>query len=179
MRASSSGGGDLQLRHPDADQLHPVGQLGLRRRRISGGGIDNYGTATLTLTNSTLSGNSAAFSGGGGIFNSGTATVTLTNSTLTGNSAVSGGGIYNFGTATLTNSTLTGNSAGVDRRRRRIFNGGTATLTLTNSTLSGNSASYDGGGIFNGGTADADQLHPVGQLGHGYGGGIFNAARRR
>src|SRR5437899_9354570 len=65
-----------------------------------GGGIYNQGT--LTLSNSTLSGNSAARpvvnpSGGGGIYNQGT--VTLSNSTLSGNSATYfGGGIYNQGT---------------------------------------------------------------------------------
>ncbi len=71
-----------------------------------GGGIFNDGA--LTLTNSTISGNTAYF--GGGIFNDGT--VTLTNSTVSGNTAsVNGGGIYNFGTTTLTNSTVSGNSA--------------------------------------------------------------------
>ena len=47
--------------------------------------------------------------------NSGTAT--LTNSTVSGNSAYDGGGVYNSGTLTLTNSTVSGNS--LRRRRRR------------------------------------------------------------
>ena len=54
-----------------------------------------YNCGTLTLTNSTVSGNSAAFSGGG-VFNY-FGTATLTNSTVSGNSATrfDGGGVFN------------------------------------------------------------------------------------
>ncbi|MBA2594149.1 MAG: hypothetical protein H0U97_18665 [Gammaproteobacteria bacterium] len=84
----------------------------------SGGGIAKY-AGTLTLTNSTVSGNSAAGFGGGLLNDNGPAT--LTNSTVSGNSAgVNGGGL----------STLNGN------------------LTVTHSTVSGNSASDAGGGVF-------------------------------
>jgi len=59
-----------------------------------------FGSATLEVTNSTLSGNSAF--DGGGIFNegySGNAPLRLINSTLSDNSGV---GIYNEWSATLT-----------------------------------------------------------------------------
>jgi hypothetical protein len=119
-----------------------------------GGGILNG--ATLTITNSTLSGNSAS-NAGGGIFNSGT-TLTITNCTLSGNSGgdSGGGGIFNYSgtTLTITNSTLSGNSAGVGAAGvgGGILTSGT-TLTITNSTLSGNSTTYNnGGGIANVGT---------------------------
>ncbi|AFZ51180.1 Cadherin domain-containing protein [Dactylococcopsis salina PCC 8305] len=108
-----------------------------------GGGIDNRGTAN--VTNSTVSGNSAQF--GGGIDNFGTANVT--NSTVSGNSADDGGGIFNSGTANVTNSTVSGNSADDGGG---IFNFG-STANVTNSTVSGNSASDNGGGIYNFGTA--------------------------
>src|SRR5262249_7678645 len=74
-----------------------------------GPGLLNNGT--LTVSNCTLSGNSANGSGGG-ISNSGT--LTVSNSTLSGNTAGSnaGGGIYNIGTLTVSDSTLSGNSAG-------------------------------------------------------------------
>ncbi len=119
-----------------------------------GGGIYNDG-GTLTVTNSTFSGNSAPF--GGGISNAGT--LTVTNSTFSGNSATGGfslggfgGGIYNAGTLTVTNATFSGNSAISGGSGGGIYNAGT--LTVTNSTFSGNSAagSSGGGGIRNFGT---------------------------
>jgi hypothetical protein len=70
-----------------------------------GGGIFNEGT--LTVTNSTLSGNTGY---GGGVYNSGTATVT--NSTLSGNAAAEGGGIWNTGTATLKNTIVANSPSG-------------------------------------------------------------------
>ena len=118
----------------------------------NGGGIYNAGT--LTLTNSTVSGNRAL--DGGGIDNAGT--LTLTNSTVSGNSATNlyaaGGGIYNEGTLTLINSTISGNTALADDAHGTGYGGGidnAGTLTLTNSTVSSNSASTSGGGIYNGG----------------------------
>jgi hypothetical protein len=115
----------------------------------SGGGIINQGT--LTLTNSTVSGNTAGF--GAGIYNA-NGRLTLANSTVSGNTAgTGGGGIYNAngGTLTLTNSTVSGNTAGFGGGGGIINQG---TLTLTSSSLSGNTATQsDGGGIDNGGTA--------------------------
>ena len=124
-----------------------------------GGGIANGGT--LTVTNSTLSGNTASGNGGygGGIFNSGT--LTVTNSTFSGNAAVVGGGIFSFGTLTVTNSTFSGNiaksggtggiSAGGGIASGSGFGGGGGIFTITNSTFSGNTANV-GGGIFNSGS---------------------------
>jgi len=108
-----------------------------------GGGV--YNSGTLTINNSTFSGNNAP-GGGGGIISYGT--LTVTNSTFSSNSAtIEGGGIYSYGPLTVTNSTFSGNSAGY--YGGGIFNEG-ATLTVTNSTFSGNSAILDdGGGIYN------------------------------
>jgi hypothetical protein len=72
-----------------------------------GGGIYNY-LGAVTLSNTQLINNSALYVGGG-IINNGT--LTLTNSTLSGNSAFSSGGINNSGTLTMINSTLSGSSA--------------------------------------------------------------------
>jgi hypothetical protein len=107
----------------------------------SGGGIFNN-AGTLTLNNSTVSGNSAGLFGGG-ILNGGT--MTLNNSTVSGNTATDdGGGIWNSGTLTLNNSTVSGNTS--TNNGGGIRNSGT--LTLSKSTLSGNKAT-DGGGIYN------------------------------
>jgi hypothetical protein len=113
----------------------------------SGGGIANDGT--LTLTNSTVSDNSATgdHATGGGIASSGM--LTLTDSSVSGNSTdAQGGGIDNTyeGTLTLTRSTVSGNSCAYGCG---VVNDGT--LTLTHSTVSGNSGEY-GGGIVSYGT---------------------------
>jgi hypothetical protein len=145
--------------------------LTLSNSTLSGNSANNYGggifnDGDLTLSNSTLSGNSA--NDGGGIFNYGTATVS--NSTLSGNSANdSGGGIFNYGTATVSNSTLSGNSA---NDGGGIFNDGD--LTLSNSTLSGNSANDSGGGIFNDGDLTLSNSTLIGNSANDSGGGIFN-----
>jgi len=124
-----------------------------------GGGIYNEGpsgSATLMVTNCTITGNSAVTGYGAGITNNG-GTLTIANTTLSGNSAgFDGGGIANYaGTLTIANSTVSGNSSLGDAGG--IYNGTQTTVTITNSTLSGNfcgtSLYYHGGGIFNeGGT---------------------------
>jgi len=120
---------------------------------VTGGGIYNYGS--LTVTNSTFSGNSAEEDGGGILNNNINASLTMltiTNSTFSGNSAgeEGGGGISNNnGTVTITNSTFSGNSA--DNGEGGGNGGGIAnadTVTVVNSTFSGNSAGGLGGGIY-------------------------------
>ena len=69
-----------------------------------GGGIYNDG-GTVTVSNSTLSGNSA--SQGGGMFNQDGA-LTVSDSEITGNTAIDfGGGTANFGELTLRDSEVT------------------------------------------------------------------------
>jgi len=109
----------------------------------SGGGIDNGSGGTLTINNTTLSGNSATF--GAGALNG---HANITNSTITGNQALIGGvGGGILGDPTITNSTISDNEA--------VFGGGIyGSPTVTNSTISGNrsiSSSSGGGGIYGGG----------------------------
>ena len=122
--------------------------------REDGGGIYNFGT--LTLTNSTLSRNSARgerSGAGGGIYNR-CGNLTITNSTLSDNTARGGygadggGAIYNYkGALTVTNSTLSKNSVTSDGGGA-IYNYD-GTLTFTDGTLLDNSADEDGGAICN------------------------------
>ncbi len=122
----------------------------------TGGGIDNEGGSTVNITNCTVSGNTAGggeISGfGGGIYNSGT--LTIVNSTVSGNTTIGisggGGGIVNSGTLTIVNSTVSGNTA---TQGAGFNNGGdAATVTITNSTFSGNAASAYGGACLNAAT---------------------------
>src|SRR5438067_2072693 len=96
------------------------------------------------------------FSNGGGA--GGAASLTIINSTFSGNAATTGGAIENNGSSgianlTISNSTLSGNSAsfvggGVDDHTAS----GTATVTITNSTLSENTSSNIS--MFKGGMLD-------------------------
>ena len=125
----------------------PIFSLFTRGRDLSGGGIRNAGT--LTLTNVTVSGNTAVVLGGG-IATSGTLTmtnVTVSDNTVPGTEGIGrisgdGGGIANSGTLVIVNSTITRNTTRVDGGG--ILSGG-GTLTMTNVTVSGNSARVGGG----------------------------------
>ena len=165
----------------------------------SGGGISNFGfhgSSPLTITNSTLSGNSADY--GGAVLNEGfdgDAMLTITNSTLSGNSAsVSGGGIFNGAAGstggssmvTVSDSTISGNSAGEDGGG--IYNWaahlGGSTVAVSNSTISGNSA-REGGGIYNimgghlgGATLTITNSTVGGNSATGNGGGIYNNSQQ-
>jgi hypothetical protein len=111
-----------------------------------GGAIVNYGEAT--ISNSTITGNTASY--GGAVLNNGS--LTLQNSTISKNTAKdyllngytylgrAGGVASRFGPLTITNSTITGNTAG---QSGGLLNGGS--MEINGSTISKNSALYDGG----------------------------------
>jgi CSLREA domain-containing protein len=156
-------------------------------------------TSTITLSGLTIRNGKDSNNEGGGIQNTGT--LSVTNCTVTGNSAAKGAGLYNQGTLTVSNSTFSGNTAtglsgGQDSHGGAIFNFGQGTLTLTNCTLSGNSVTGGpnplggsggtgrGGAIYNsesnaivtnctiaGNTANGGAGTPAGQA---FGGGIFS-----
>jgi hypothetical protein len=186
------GGGTLTV---DGNQSHRVFQVSFRKRvelrgflvtggttvngDEGGGGIYNN-DGTLTLTKSTVSGNTAAGGSyhadppstrgnGGGIYNRGQGTLTLTKSTVSGNTATpdtsgefstseggSGGGIYNSGLLTLNDSTVSDNSA------------------LTAHHILGGFAGAGGGIYTNEGTMTLTNSEVSGNSGESIGGGIYN-----
>jgi hypothetical protein len=172
-------GGDVSI-----DDSEIVGNSGL-----SGGGLFNDllrgaapASGTLTVTNSTISGNASAGSPptqgiGGGLLNFDTAS--LTNVVLDGNSAANGGGgIFTCGTTcagvgdlTLASVTVSGNSAVNSGGGLSVSSGDVA---VSNSSFTGNSAGSPGGGIFNIGSLAIDSTH-VDSNTAGTGAGIFNA----
>lgn len=107
-----------------------------------GGGLYGY-QSVISLTNSTVSGNSARF--GGGIFGL-DSSINLANSEVTGNSANRGGGIYasdilaNLNNSTLSNNHSSNRGGAIDSRE--------STILITNSTVSENLADNRGGGIY-------------------------------
>ena len=155
---------------------HGVRALNAYRTSASaGGGLDNEG-GTVTISNSTFSGNSASY--GGGLEN-GYGTVSISNSTFSGNSApgpaptASGGGLDNFGgTLSISNSTFSGNSAS-GGQGGGLSNYGP--LSISNSTFSGNSAS-GGGGLFNNSNGEltiSNSTFSGNSADSGQGGGLF------
>ncbi len=114
----------------------------------SGGAISNAGT--LNVENCSIESSAALF--GGGINNE--RNMTLTNSTIVGNTSLftgpgfGGGGIQNFGQLLIVGCTISGNSAAPGRGYGGgISNGPHAQLTIAYSTITANSA-------FGGGTPD-------------------------
>ena len=111
-----------------------------------GGGIQNISALTVSISNSSVSGNTARLAGG--ILNHGS--IAISNSSVSDNvSAGEAGAIDNSGTLSITNSELSRNTAASEDfgRGGAIRNGGT--LTIGTSTLSDNSAGTSGGGVYN------------------------------
>ena len=115
----------------------------------SGGGIYNSGTLTIknSSISNNLTGTGPGGSGNGGGLSS-DVTLTITGSTIRGNSTgaggdVGGGGIWAAHTLTIANSTISGNQA-------NAYGGGVATFfgstTLTNVTVTNNRGGNLGGG---------------------------------
>lgn len=119
----------------------------------NGGGMTASGTST-TISNSTFSGNTAGNAGGG---IAGGAGVTVTNTTISGNTGRIGGGFGGFGPATLTNVTIAGNSGTDGGGAAFVFTAGVVTLANTvlavNTGAAGpaNCAISTGGGSFTSG----------------------------
>ncbi|MBN1909403.1 MAG: right-handed parallel beta-helix repeat-containing protein [Pirellulales bacterium] len=147
----------------------------------SGGGI--FAPGALTVNNCVISGNSATKEGGG--IYTWYGPVTLTDSTVSGNTAYDGGGIYNdsgtlhmaysvvsgnsveadgggiinsHGTLTITNCTLLGNSTGRFGVGGAILNY-SGTLIVTNSTIAHNTAFLSGSGLHNSGSSSIAMLY--------------------
>ena len=135
-----------------------------------GGGIRSLSNGTLTIQNSTLTGNATtgANARGGAIFAE--RVIAVTSSTISDNSAASsGGGIASpLNTVTVTNSTISGNEAAGDgggiraagviavnstfSGNRALRGGGMLVdvggAIVINSTITDNTATADGGGVF-------------------------------
>ena len=111
-----------------------------------GGGAGIYNAGILAVINCTIAGNtvSSTNGAGGGIYNDSGSSLTLSDSTIAGNSAATAGGIYNFAPATLNNcivATNTGNGGDLFTKSTGTFSGsnnlignGTSETGLTNAS---------------------------------------------
>jgi predicted outer membrane repeat protein len=114
----------------------------------NGGALSANGddALVLTLNNVEITGNTAKDDGGGIYFSNGT--LTIVDSTISGNTADDddGGGIWSYNSSlTISDTTISGNAADDDGGGIRLEDG---TLTISDTTISGNTALYDGGGIW-------------------------------
>ena len=99
---------------------------------------------TLTVQNSTISGNSDPWGWSGAIFNDGT--LTVQDSTFSGNSAPdgAGGAIYNSGPLTVQDSTFSGNAALYDGTIYNSYSTMNLSNTIIANTTSGSDCVNDG-----------------------------------
>ncbi len=138
---------------------------------VRGGGVYCWNNSSPTITNCTISGNSAD-NNGGGVRCYYYSSPSLTNCTIMGNLADHGGGVYCYyhSNPTVTGCTISGNSAdnsggGVVcwycsptlinctiSENSAYYGAGVycwdSSPTITNCTISGNSADDHGGGVF-------------------------------
>ncbi len=148
---------------------------------FNGGGILNDGSQMI-VTGGTISGNTVTSPSGrgGGIDNHLASTLTVTDTTISDNSARDGGGISSSSSSALevAGCTISTNRAG---QGGGILSSDHSTLKVDNSTISGNSASpFQGGAIRNSG--DSAKISSCTIVGNsaavnqfGSAGGLYNA----
>jgi hypothetical protein len=156
--------------------------------RDSGGGIYND-DANLTVSNGVITGNHADDDGGGIYTYAAAGSLTLVNSTVSGNTASDGtdpnaygGGILSTGPLVIRNSTVSGNTSGGDGGG--IYMRGSNPLTIENSTIANNASTAngpddEGGGLWNyEGSTDIKSATITGNRvggSRGVGGGVYTA----
>jgi hypothetical protein len=136
--------------------VYDQGTMSLRNVTVSGntarfgaGLEDDSGSSTgLTVSDSTISGNTAAVSGGGLQVEVGS-TATLDDSTLAGNSTEYGGAINDNGSVTLIACTLSNNFASVDAGGLRIW-GAAATAELQDTIVALDAGNVEIDGSYSG-----------------------------
>ncbi|MEO8609269.1 MAG: right-handed parallel beta-helix repeat-containing protein [Chloroflexota bacterium] len=130
-------GSDITIEGQGHTLTRDVNAPAFRILRVAAGG-------NLTLLNLVVS-NGDVLSGsgsGGGMYNAGT--LTIINSTFSGNKADLGGAVYSTGTLLIINSTFSGNTG--QSAGGGVLNAGGGTMDIHNSVFFGNTASFGNGG---------------------------------
>lgn len=131
------------------------GSLTINESTVSGNTADGYGGgvftyyAAVTVNDSTISDNVADQDGGALYSNySNSEDIIINNSTISGNSTLNdeGGAFWSgYANVEINNSTISGNSSDTDGGAVWASGG---TLTINNSTISGNTSADEGGGLY-------------------------------
>ena len=132
-----------------------------------GGGIHcDYPSSSPTILNNTITANSATW--GGGVYCVGLS-ATISNNTITANTASWGGGIDCGGSTTISNNAITANSA--------TWGGGIScaggSSTISNNTITGNTSIHGGGISCQGDSSTISNNTITANSASGDGGGIF------
>ncbi len=146
----------------------------------SGGGIFTHTGGRVSITDSTISGNTARGSGGGTSGPVNTSTLVMASMIMANTAGRDGGGVYGQNVS-IVESTISGNSAGGDGGGLRHVGG---TSYITDSRMVANSSAVDGGAIskrwgyltVTRTTIEANSALGISSNGYGRGGGIWSGA---
>ena len=162
---------DLNLVNGRARHGDPVCIAGRGSSDDVGGAICSSGS--LTVNESSFSGNSAEDEGGAIFSYDDGASVSVSGSSFSGNSAEWGGAIYSHGSSEVMSSSFTGNSAELRGGALIISGSRGARASVSDSSFSGNSAGERGGAIWIfSGTATLSHLTLMNNRADGFGGSI-------
>ena len=155
IRGLADRGGALRVGATDAPIFVNNCDFRTNTATVGGGAIAQVGT--LTLTNSTISGNSAPRGGGiaqmsGTSAPQNTAVLNFSNVTVTGNEAEDGGGLYLDDVVDIDRSVITENSASDDGGGVFVAPFSDADVEIRISDVSANTSVGAGGGIWSGAT---------------------------
>ena len=142
--------------------------------RFTGGGIANYGFASPSLLNLTVTANAASY--GGGIYNRDFSSPAINNIIITVNIGTTiGGGIVNYNNASpiIANAVISGNIA---LAGGGVYNYQDSSPAISNAVISGNFAQGgSGGGMFNSNSSPIlNDLSLTENMADGNGGGLYN-----
>ena len=150
-----------------------IADLTMSGGSASDGGAISNNSGTLSLDHVSLI-NDTASTYGGAVYASSNAPITLTNDTLTNDTAPYGGAIASSATTTLTNDTLASDGSNPTIEGGALFLSAGQSATITDSTFSGDQAGYGGAGVYmnTGGTVTASNDTFTADTAN-YGAGIF------
>jgi hypothetical protein len=141
------------------------------------GGIRNF--AALTMTGCTVANNEATDSSTSGGINHNSGTLTLSNSTISGNKAnnstgTNGGGVLLGSNATLTSCTITNNQAAGSNSAGGVIYPFGGTVTVTNTIIAGNTGTSGATADVNGGCCNTFTSGGYNLIGDDTGGSGFS-----
>jgi CSLREA domain-containing protein len=148
--ATGSGGGIAQV----GGALTLNGAVIEDNEAVGGGGVDTSGAASIFVSLTTFTGNSAGTGNGGAVRVAGAGGTVIDSSALSDNAARTGGGLASSSPVTVASSTFdanraTGTCGGGTGEGGGLYlsSGASGGHSLTNSTISGNAAGCRGGGL--------------------------------